>query len=57
MNELIDIHPDLNVREEEYIRLLGYPEGFKLEERSRELADWARQWYNENVPGNGMVVR
>ena len=48
MNELIDINPDVNVREEEYIRLLGYPRDFELEGRARELADWVRQWYNQN---------
>jgi len=48
MNELIDISPDINVREEEYVRLLGYPRGYQLHERSRELADWARDWFNKN---------
>ena len=36
---------ELNVQEEEYVRLLGFPRGWKLEGRSRELADWARDWY------------
>ncbi len=48
MNELIDIQPDINVIESEYKRLLGYPSGYELEDRARELADWARQWFNEN---------
>lgn len=48
MNELIDINPDINVREEEYIRLLGYPTGYELKDRSRELADWAKDWFNKN---------
>jgi hypothetical protein len=48
MNELIDIQPDINVRESEYKRLLGYPSDYELEDRARELADWARQWFNEN---------
>ncbi len=48
MKELIDINPDVNIREEEYKRLLGYPRNFELKERSRELADWAREWFNEN---------
>ena len=48
MNELIDTNPDRNIREEEYKRLLGYPHHFVLKERSRELADWAREWYNKN---------
>ena len=48
MNELIDIKPDINVRESEYKRLLGYPSDYKLENRARELANWARHWYNQN---------
>ncbi|MEJ2104520.1 MAG: hypothetical protein P8X47_08095 [Ignavibacteriaceae bacterium] len=48
MNELIDTKPDINVREEEYKRLLGYPHHYELKERSRELADWAREWYSKN---------
>jgi hypothetical protein len=48
MNELIDKKPDTNVKESEYKRLLGYPSDYELEDRARELADWARQWYNEN---------
>ncbi len=48
MNELTDTKPDINVKEEEYKRLLGYPHNYELEGRARELADWARQWYNEN---------
>ena len=48
MNELIDIQPDIDVRELEYKRLLGYPSDYDLEGRARELADWARQWYSEN---------
>ena len=48
MNEFINIKPDINVRESEYKRLLGYPSDYELEDRARELADWAREWYNEN---------
>ena len=48
MNELIDIQPDINVIESEYKRLLGYPSDYELEDRARELADWARQWYSKN---------
>ena len=48
MNELIDTKPDINVKEEEYKRLLGYPHHYEIEGRARELADWARQWYTEN---------
>ena len=35
----------LNVLEEEYVRLLGFPRGWVLEGRARELADRARDWY------------
>ena len=53
MKELIDTMPDINVLQEEYKRLLGYPNNYKLEGSARELADWARQWYTEN--GNPWV--
>lgn len=39
---------NLAVEPEEYNRLLGYPRGWVLHERARELADWARAWYAEN---------
>lgn len=48
MNELIDINPDINVLENEYKRLLGYPKDIELKERSLELSKWAREWYNKN---------
>ena len=48
MFELIDTHPDSNVQESEYKRLLGFPGDYVLEGRSRELADKARQWYAQN---------
>ena len=48
MKELIDIKPNINVLEAEYKRLLGYPHHYELKDRSRELADWAREWYNKN---------
>jgi hypothetical protein len=35
----------LDVQEEEYVRLLGFPRGWVLEGRSRELAGRARAWY------------
>lgn len=35
----------LSVRQEDYVRLLGYPRGWALEGRARELADWAQSWY------------
>ena len=48
MNELIDTNPDINVRESEYKRLLGYPIDYELSGRAKELAEWARQWYMGN---------
>jgi len=39
---------ELDVREEEYVRLLGYPRGWQLEGRALELANWARDWYAPN---------
>src|SRR5207253_5053173 len=48
MLELIDSHPDANVMESEYKRLLGFPADYVLEGRVRELADSARRWYSEN---------
>lgn len=35
----------LDVQQEEYVRLLGFPRGWVLEGRARELADWAGDWY------------
>jgi hypothetical protein len=49
MFELIDEHPEVSVQEAELIRLLGYPRGYALEGRPRELARWAREWYRENA--------
>jgi hypothetical protein len=46
--ELASTLPDVNVLPEEYVRLLGYPRGWVLEGRARELVDWARQWYAAN---------
>ena len=48
MKKIINTNPDINVIEGEYKRLLGYPHNFELKERSRELADWAREWYGRN---------
>ena len=48
MFELIDTHPDSNVQESEYKRLLGFPGDYVLEGRSRELADKTRQWYAQH---------
>lgn len=46
--ELIDTHPDSAVQESEYKRLLGFPRDHVLEGRTRELVDWATQWYAEH---------
>ena len=43
--ELAATLPDVDVLPDEYARLLGYPRGWTLEGRARELADWARDWY------------
>ncbi|RIK77049.1 hypothetical protein DCC62_10285 [candidate division KSB1 bacterium] len=48
MPEFHDTKPETNVQEAEYKRLLGYPRHYEITGRSRELADWARQWYAEN---------
>lgn len=45
---LTDTHPDCNIQEVEYIRLLGFPRDRKLEDRTRELADGAQAWYTAN---------
>ncbi len=37
-----------NVQQEEYVRLLGYPRGWALEGRARELAGWAQDWYAQH---------
>jgi hypothetical protein len=46
--ELAGTLPEVNVLPEEYARLLGYPRGWVIEGRARELADWARDWYVKN---------
>lgn len=48
MIELASTLPDVNVQPSEYARLLGYPRGWVLEGRAKELADWARNWYAKN---------
>jgi hypothetical protein len=45
MTTLVDTRPDTTVQVEEYIRLLGFPRGWELRDRSLELAAWARDWY------------
>lgn len=46
MIEINDSRPDVDVQVVEYIRLLGYPRGWILTDRAKELADWARDWYS-----------
>jgi hypothetical protein len=48
MIEFLDTQPETKVQQAEYNRLLGYPRNYELAERSRELTDWARNWYAEN---------
>lgn len=48
MIELADTLPEVQVQAAEYTRLLGYPRDRVLDGRSRELADWARDWYRTN---------
>jgi hypothetical protein len=45
---LIEARPDVRVLTEEYVRLLGFPRGWELRGRARELAEWARDWYAEH---------
>ncbi len=45
MIEISDTAPDIDVQPAEYTRLLGYPPGWVLGKRARELSDWARDWY------------
>ncbi len=46
--ELASVGTDVDVLPKEYARLLGYPRGWVLEGRARELAEWARDWYAKN---------
>ena len=48
MIEIFDTAPDARVEEAEYTRLLGYPRGFEIEDRARELVDWAGAWYADH---------
>ena len=48
MIEFADTAPAVEIDEAEYVRLLGYPRGFQIEGRARELAIWARAWYAEH---------
>jgi hypothetical protein len=46
--EISDTTPDIDVLPAEYVRLLGYPRGWVLSDRAKELADWVRTWYTTN---------
>ena len=46
--ELLDTRPFVNVQEDEYRRLLGYPKKHLPGERALELSAWARQWYADH---------
>lgn len=46
--ETHDSSPAYDVREEEFLRLLGYPADHQPGERVRELMAWARDWYKQN---------
>ncbi|MGB8029824.1 MAG: hypothetical protein WCF30_09165 [Terracidiphilus sp.] len=46
--EIADALAGVDVPEQEFTRLLGYPRGFVLEGRVRELADRARDWYGKH---------
>ena len=46
MIEIRDTAPDVDVQAVEYIRLLGYPRGWELRDRAKELGDWAREWFS-----------
>ncbi len=48
MLELIDTHPEIEVQDAEYRRLLGYPADYRPGARVRELAEEAKQWYAKN---------
>ena len=48
MIEIVDTSPNIDVQPAEYIRLLGYPRGFVLEGRALELAEGARDWFEQN---------
>ena len=45
MIEISDTSPPVDVHPAEYTRLLGYPRGWTLDGRARELGDEARDWY------------
>jgi hypothetical protein len=48
MFTLTETNPVVEVPDAEYQRLLGYPKHRPLEDRARELADGARDWFSKN---------
>jgi len=46
--EIDDRSPSVDVQPAEYVRLLGYPQGWTLDGRAQELAAWAREWYAQH---------
>jgi hypothetical protein len=48
MFELFETNPPVEVQEAEYQRLLGFPKRHQMTGRSRELADWTRDWFSKN---------
>jgi hypothetical protein len=46
--EFTDTAPNVDVRPDEYNRLLGYPRGGVPSDRAVELAAWAREWYAQH---------
>lgn len=48
MFSLTETSPPVEVQEAEYQRLLGYPKNRCLEDRARELADSAQEWFSRN---------
>ncbi len=48
MIEFLDLTPDINVKESEFKRLLGYPNDHIVNDRVKELMDSTRQWYSKN---------
>ena len=43
--EIAETLPSVEVTQQEFTRLLGYPRDWVLEGRAKELADWARGWF------------
>ena len=55
VQENLNVLPDIEVDEKEYLRLLGYPREYRLTGRSKELAEWSRDWYSRH--GHPWVYR